>query len=115
MQVVRIYTGEDGKSHFEDLNLSWEKVRDSQRTAVEKASSFEFRRVLPGHFNDFHPAPKRQYVVNLEGQAEVGVGDGSKRIFSPGDVLLVEDLTGQGHTTRVVGDKPRISVWIPLA
>ncbi len=72
-------------------------------------------RQLPGHFTNFHTAPQRQYVITLEGQIEVGLGDGAKRLFGPGDLILAEDTTGQGHTTRVVGEKPRISVWVPLA
>jgi hypothetical protein len=45
---------------------------------------------------------------------EIGLGDGTVHRFGPGHVNLVEDLTGQGHTTRVVGRQPRLSVTIPL-
>ena len=45
----------------------------------------------------------REIKVALSGQMEIGIGDGSKRMFNPGDILQVEDLTGQGHTTRSVG------------
>ena len=57
----------------------------------------------PGYFLDFHCAPRRQYTVTLSGEAEIGLGDGSTHRVGPGDVLLAKDLTGQGHTTRVVG------------
>ena len=50
---------------------------------------------------DWHPAPRRQYVIILTGQLEIGLGDGTTRRFGPGDARLVEDTTGQGHTTRV--------------
>jgi hypothetical protein len=53
-------------------------------------------------------------VITLEGQVEVGLGDGTKRVFGVGDVLLADDLTGRGHTTTVYGDKVRISVAIPV-
>ncbi len=43
------------------------------------------------------------------------MGDGSVRRIGPGQVMLVEDLTGQGHTTRVTGSVPRVTVAIPLA
>ena len=42
------------------------------------------------------------------------MGDGSKRIFNPGDVLLADDLTGKGHTTAVYGNDSRVSIAIPL-
>jgi quercetin dioxygenase-like cupin family protein len=115
MQAVRVYTGRDGKSHFEELDLGWEHLADAQRTAMQQATGIQFRRTPPGNFSDWHIAPRRQYVITLEGQVEIGLGDGTKRIFNAGDVLLADDLTGQGHTTRVVGNKDRVSIAIPLA
>ena len=44
MQVVRIYTGDDGESHFEEIDLPYEKVAESERTAVENAENIHFRR-----------------------------------------------------------------------
>ena len=114
MQVVRIYTGDDGESHFEELELPFEAVANAERTAAQNANSVYFSRTQPGNFIDWHPAPRRQYVITLEGQAEIGLGDGTKRIFNPGDVLMADDLTGRGHTTAVHGDKQRVSVAIPI-
>jgi len=45
---------------------------------------------------------------------EIGIGDGTKRRFGPGDVVLADDLTGQGHTTHSLG-VPRISATVPVA
>ena len=114
MQVVRIYTGDDGESHFEELDLPYEHMETSERTAVENAENIHFRRYQPGSFIDWHPASRRQYVITLDGQVEVGLGDGTKRVFGAGDVLLADDLTGRGHTTAVYGDKQRVSVAIPV-
>ena len=58
--------------------------------------------------------PDRQYVVNLEGEVEIEVGDGTKRILRTGDILLAEDTTGQGHISRAVAGKPRKSLFITL-
>jgi len=44
---------------------------------------------------------------------EIGIGDGTTRRFGPGDVVLADDLTGRGHTTRSVGG-PRISATVPV-
>ena len=114
MQVVRIYTGDDGETHFEDLDLPYEAIANAQVTAMRGASGIQFRKTPSGSFIDWHPAPRRQYVITLEGQAEIGIGDGTKRIFNPGDVLLADDLTGRGHTTAAVGGTTRVSVAIPL-
>jgi hypothetical protein len=53
-------------------------------------------------------------MLSLSGQVEIGIGDGTVRRLGPGDVMLAEDLTGQGHTTRAVGNEPRLSAAIPL-
>ena len=114
MQVVRLFTGPDGESHFEDLDLGYEKIAEAERTAMQSATGIQFRRQPPGTFSDFHIAPRSQYVITLEGQAEIGLGDGTKRIFNPGDVMLADDTTGRGHTTGVYGNKTRVSIAIPL-
>ena len=64
---------------------------------------------------DWHPAPRRQYVIIVSGQLEIGLGDGTTRRFGPGAARLVEDTTGQGHTTRVVSDEAVVMGIIPLA
>lgn len=114
MQVVRIFTGEDGESHIEDLDLPFEQMGHAMRTALQGATGVQFSRLKPTQLVDFHTAPRRQYVITLQGQVEIGLGDGSRRIFNVGDVELCEDLTGQGHTTRSVGAVDRVSVQIPL-
>ncbi|MCY4555553.1 MAG: hypothetical protein OXF79_04075 [Chloroflexi bacterium] len=115
MQVVRIYTGDDGESHIEEMQLPFEQVGHALRTATEAATGVQFSSLKPTQLVDFHTAPRRQYVITLQGQVEIGIGDGTKRIFNVGDIELCEDLSGRGHTTRSVGDVDRISVQIPLA
>jgi len=110
MQVVRIYTGADGESDFGELDLPFWQMETPERTTVENAENIHFRRYEPGSFIDWHPAPRRQYVITLEGQVEAGLGDGTKRVFGTGDVLLADDPTRRGHTTAVYGDKQRVSV-----
>lgn len=61
-----------------------------------------------------HPAPREQWVVMLRGTIEVTVSDGSRRRFSPGDLLLAADTTGTGHVTRGVGDQPFEALFIPV-
>jgi hypothetical protein len=112
--MVRLYTGDDGESHFEDLSLEYEPhLPLSERTAAEAAETIHFARHLPGYFMDWHPAPRRQYVVFLAGQNQVTVGDGTSLVFRAGDILLAEDTEGR-HTVRVIGDEPRLSLTVPL-
>jgi hypothetical protein len=112
--IVRLYAGEDGESHFEEIGLDYQPHFPlSERTAPESAETIHFARHLPGYFMDWHPAPRRQYVVFLAGQNEITVGDGTKLVFGAGDILLAEDMQGR-HQVRVIGGEPRLSLTVPL-
>ena len=112
MRVARIYTGEDGESHFGSLELSYTEMVDRVVPAMKAATGVEFRRSPKGSFFDWHQAPSRMYMVTLAGQVEFGVG-GETRIFDVGDVVLAEDVSGKGHTTRALGEWVRIAVALP--
>ncbi len=115
MKVVRIYTGPDNQSHFEDLEVP---LKDGGKIGFMseriQATGIVFRETAGDYNYDFHTAPRRQYVVNLEGEVEIEVGDGTRRTLRSGDVLLAEDLTGQGHISRAVAGKSRKSLFITL-
>ena len=112
--IVRLYTGPDGESHFEEIAPPFAPEGPSERTRPEQTEGISFGRAQPDYFLDWHNAPRKQYVITLAGQVEIGLSDGSVRKFGPGDVLLAEDLTGHGHTTRVVSSEPRITLTVPL-
>jgi mannose-6-phosphate isomerase-like protein (cupin superfamily) len=84
-------------------------------TAMQSAAGISFRVSPPGYVLNWHCAPRRQYSISLSGTAEIEVGDGTVARVGPGDVVLAEDLTGQGHVTRVIGDQPRFYALVPLA
>jgi uncharacterized cupin superfamily protein len=115
MKIVRVYTGSDNQSHFEDLQIP---LKDAGKTGFlserVKATGVMFRETAGDYHYDFHTAPRRQYVVNLEGGVEIEVGDGSRRVLGAGDILLAEDTTGQGHISRAVAGQPRKSLFITL-
>ncbi len=108
---ARLYTGDDGQSHLEIVATP---TGSTGRSPMELATGITFRLAEAGEFMDWHTAPRRQYVITLSGEVEIGLGDGSVHRFGPGDVMLAEDLTGKGHTTRAVGDGPRLSAAVPL-
>jgi hypothetical protein len=115
MTVVRLYTGADGQSHFEDVRVPMtDKGKIGFLSEKVKATGLVFRETGGDYDYDFHVAPRRQYVVNLEGEVEIEVGDGTKRILRSGDILLAEDTAGQGHISRAVAGKPRKSLFITL-
>src|SRR3954452_17704855 len=96
MDVVRIYTGPDGQSHFEDVDIDLEDFGAAGRiSAPWAARAVQFREVEGSYHLDFHNAPRRQLVVNLTGSVEIETGSGEKRVFGPGSILLADDRTGQ--------------------
>ena len=108
---VRIYTGDDGQSHFEDLDLP---EPDVQRIATKTGEDLVFRRTVADRPTDWHNPTRRQYLIVVSGSMEVSVADGSARRFQPGDVLIAEDMTGQGHITKAIdGPCTSLSMGIP--
>lgn len=115
LTILRIYTGPDNRSHFEDVQIPLKSAgKIGFLSELMQATGIVFRETGGDYNYDFHVAPRRQYVVNLEGEVEIEVGDGSKRILRSGDILLAEDTTGQGHISRAVAGKPRRSLFITL-
>lgn len=114
MRVLRVYTGDDNESHFEELDVPLAATRYGSLSALVPAKGVIFRETPAGGELDFHNAPQRQFVVTLSGVVEIECGDGSKRRLGPGDILLADDTTGRGHITREI-DAPRRSLFIPLA
>ena len=113
MGIFRLYTNSYGKSQIDELDLS----THPELTSAISTQHIFFRQWEPGHFIDWHPAPRRQYIVSLSGIVDVGLEDGTIHRFMPGDARLVEDTTGKGHTTRVpgsAGDEPSVTAVIPL-
>ena len=117
IKVTRIYTGEDGKTHAEEIDVPLSPGRRPTTELSEQVAvtSVQFRRTSPAYYIDWHTAPRRQYVITLAGESEVEIGDGTKIRLHPGHILLAEDRTGQGHISRAIGSDDRISLFLPLA
>ena len=112
IMVTRIFTGPDGQSHSEEVEL---KITNGNASELIKATGVQFRRTPPGSFSDWHVGPRRQFVITLSGRGEVEVAGGKKIVAEPGRIELIEDTTGKGHTTRVTSKDDRITLSIPLA
>lgn len=114
--VTRIYTGPDGKTKAEEYEIPLKpQNRGTDLSPTVAVTSLQFRRTNQDYYLDWHPATRRQYVVTLSGESEIELEGGKKIRLGPGHILLAEDTTGQGHISRAVGSKDRISLVIPLA
>jgi uncharacterized cupin superfamily protein len=115
VRYFRIYSDADGESHFQDLEIELEaQPNGSAYSELHPATGVIFRRTPADQYLDWHPAPRRQYVVTLSGEAEVEASDGEVRHISPGTIMLADDTTGKGHITRGIGTEERLSIFIPL-
>jgi quercetin dioxygenase-like cupin family protein len=115
MSIIRLYAGQDQQSHFEDVEPRFEPRGDQSDVAeLIPGSGILVRRFEPGRQNPWHHAPGRYAVFTLTGAVDITIGDGSVRRLGVGDILIAEDLAGQGHETREVGPEARVSVFVPL-
>lgn len=95
MKFMRLYTGGDGRSHFEQIDAGQASAYFLKEHAVK---TLVFKNDHPAHILGWHNAPRRQYCITLSGSVEIGIGDGTTETFRAGDIFLAEDVTGQGHT-----------------
>jgi quercetin dioxygenase-like cupin family protein len=121
VRYTRVYTDERGESRFEDVELATEARQAVESDLVAEISAgFDvrgayFRRPVTEASPVPHNAPYPLFIVMLRGRCSIEASDGETREFGPGEVVLVEDTTGKGHTTRRVGDEPRLTLMLPLA
>ena len=105
--MQRVYTGTDGLSHVENIELNAQSV-------LEKVTGARVSVSQPGSFSDYHVGPERRYIVNLTGGGQLQVAEG-KVDLPAGTVEYIDDLTGKGHTTANVGKEPRVSIQLQFA
>lgn len=112
-KITRLYSGPDGESHFEEIELPKDEITAVAETSAPlKAIEIFFRESKGRDDGNWHTAPRRQLYLMLEGWLELETGDGTVRRFVAGDVFLAEDTTGRGHLSRSMN---RRAAMIPLA
>lgn len=118
---VRVFTGDDGHSYFEDVKPSGltRGTPESDLRAifgdVLAVDTAVFRYVVrEADHQHRHNAPRPQFIIVLKGLCEVETSLGDTRRFGPGDVLLAEDVDGLGHSTRRIGDEERLTMVVTL-
>ncbi|MBI3327215.1 MAG: hypothetical protein HYZ81_11010 [Nitrospinae bacterium] len=115
MKIHRLYTDAKGDSHFQDAEVEYvETTRSGRLSARMPATGIIFREVPPTYDLDWHPAPRRQYIINLDNGVQLTASDGESRIIGAGEVILVEDITGKGHLSKAVNDRIRHCIFVTL-
>lgn len=118
---VRLFADEQGASHIERNLAVGLESKDFVPPAppigvspLQVASSCSFLSVPAGYVGDWHPSPKRQWLVFISGQMEFETSDGERFLGQPGSVVLLEDTTGPGHRSTVRGEEPAVMLAVQL-
>jgi hypothetical protein len=115
MKIHRLYADERGESHWQDLEVPLtEKTRAGRLSARLPATGIIFREVPPDYDLDWHPAPRRQYIINLDAGVQITASDGETRRIGAGEVILVEDTRGKGHLSKALDGKLRHCIFVTL-
>lgn len=117
---LRLYSDDDGESHFEDVGFEFQRTDlvppapPVLMTELAGASRYGFELVHPGWHGDPHPVPQRLLAVYLSGAGSIEASDGEVRELTPGMILLAEDTSGKGHTSRVTGSEDMLVLILML-
>jgi mannose-6-phosphate isomerase-like protein (cupin superfamily) len=115
MQIIRLYTGDDGESHFETTTMDMHAHGDVVTMSdLMDCHEVQFAETSSGGGYDWHTAPRRQFVITLSGTLEFENRTGDTQMIKPGDILLAEDTTGGGHKWRLVDDQPWRRCYVHL-
>ena len=119
---VVLFTDTDGKARFKEESLTMgEGTPQSQLTEIFKAEGYQLRYSPVGFRSQFHTTGKAQWVFILSGQMEIGLQDGSSRVFSAGEHFYSADTLPEGatfdpkvhgHWSRQVGDEPLRTLFL---
>ena len=116
IRCVRIWTGDDQNSHFEEGIIELEPgAHGDFLSGKMPVTSTSFQETAAGGTLAWHTAPVRQLVVTLSGTLDFETRAGHHFRLAPGDILLAEDTVGGGHTWKLVDEQPWRRVYIVLA
>ena len=115
MRIHNIYVDGNGETHWRDIEVEWVEERNGSKLSKRlPATGIIFRETGGDYDLDWHPAPRRQYIINLDGGVKITASDGEAREIGAGEVILVEDIKGKGHLSQSLGGKMRHSIFVPI-
>jgi hypothetical protein len=107
-KLVRIYATPDGGSRSELLTIS----PDAKPIDITRMTAGAYRG-SGARAPDWHQAPRKQFTINMTGDLEVELTDGTRRKIGAGDLVFLEDLTGKGHVTRALSPITNVFLHVP--
>ncbi len=119
---VLLYTDSDGRAKFKEREIELGEGKPEARLSALMASGgYQLRHSPVGFRSSFHCTGSPQWVFILGGQMEIGLQDGSSRVFGPGQHFYSADVLPEGatfdpavhgHWSRQVGDAPLVTLFV---
>ena len=119
-RYVRLFSTAEGSSHFQDLESELHLTEFAPSipplyvSSPNMADQVSFFGAPANWSSEWHPSSGRHLFAVLSGEWEITTSDGDTRRFKMGDVILVEDTSGIGHTSRVVSKEASLALLIRL-
>jgi hypothetical protein len=117
-----LFTDTDGRARFRDEPVPLSEGKPAARLSALMASAgLQLRRSPVGFASEFHCTTHPQWLFVLRGQMEIGLQDGSKRVFGPGQHFFSADLLPEGarfdpklhgHCSRQLGPEPLETLFV---
>ncbi len=105
-KVVRVYATSDGGSRVEELTIS----RSAKPVSITHMTAGVYGGAARAPA--WHNAPRKQFAINMTGELEVELTDGTRRKVGS-DLVFLEDTTGKGHVTRALGPITNVFLHVP--
>lgn len=119
---VVLYTDTDGRAKFrEEAVALTEGTSAAQLSPLMPSGGYQLRQSPVGFRSVFHCTGTPQWLFVLQGQMEIGLQDGSSRIFHPGDHFYSTDTLPEGatfdpavhgHWSQQVGEEPLVTLFV---
>jgi len=119
---VVLFTDSDGRARFREEAIPLEEgTPQAMLSALAASGGMQLRRSPVGFRSQFHVTTTPQWVFILQGQMEIGLRDGTSRVFRPGEHFFSDDTVPEGatfdaavhgHWSRQVGDEPLVTLFV---
>lgn len=119
---VILFTDTDGRARFREETVALNQGKpQSMLSELFASGGYQLRKSPLGFRSDFHCTGEPQWVVILQGQMEIGLQDGSSRVFGPGQHFYSADHLPQGatfdpkvhgHCSRLLGEEELITLFV---
>jgi hypothetical protein len=117
-----LFTDTDGRARFRQQDIALNEGKPQARLSPLFASGgYQLRESPVGFRSEFHCTENPQWVFILQGQMEIGLQDGTSRVFHPGEHFYSADVLPEGasfdpkvhgHWSRQVGDQPLVTLFV---